>query len=263
MILILFVILWFLMILVGGERGGKSFSVLLINTAIGLISIILLNHNINGVLLLFVSCTLFCLITIFYQNGFQIKTLSSFAATTVIFLIISLCIYIFCKIGHISGFNEIQQYEEESTYIGSAVNVKLLMVFAIGLIWGELGAIIDTSISISSVQNEIASHNPDISSFSLVKSGMLVGKDILGTTINTLTFVALGESLMLCLYYVNFNYSLAELMNSKSFYQELAVVLFSCIGCVLIIPVTAVLFALFIKSHKLIQFFETRKSEVS
>lgn len=246
------------MVLTGGERGGKSFFVLLINTFIGIVSVILLGSNVNGVLILFVSCILFSVVTIFYQNGFQLKTLTSFAATTIISLFISLSIYVFCIGGHISGFNEIEQYEEGYNYIGSAVTIKILIVFAISIIWGALGAVIDTSISISSVQNEILLHNPDIATRDLFKSGMLVGKDILGTTINTLTFVALGESLMLCLYYINFHYSFAELMNSKSFFQELAIILFSCIGCVLIIPVTALLYACSARCKKIVSLFSNK-----
>lgn len=259
MILVLVLILWFLMLLIGGERGGKSFAVLILNTVIGLISVFLLGYNVNAPLVFCISCILFSIITIFYQNGYQLKTVASFFATAAVFLVISICIYIFCILGHITGFNEIQQYEESSAYIGSAVNVKMLLIFAIGIIWGELGAIIDTSISISSVQNEVAVNNPDSRTASIVRSGLMVGKDILGTTINTLTFVAIGEAIMLCLYYINYHYSVAELLNSKSFFQELAVILFSCIGCVLIIPVTAVIFPFLLKSEKIVDYFQKRE----
>ncbi len=55
-----------------------------------------------------------------------------------------------------------------------------------------IGAIVDTAISITSPMREIHQQNPDITRKDLFMSGIRIGRDILGTSSNTLFFAFFG-----------------------------------------------------------------------
>ena len=57
----------------------------------------------------------------------------------------------------------------------------------------------DIAISISSSINEIYDKNPDIERKILIKSGMEIGKDIMGTMANTLVFAYISGSIPMIL----------------------------------------------------------------
>ncbi len=240
----LITLLLILMLLIGGERGGKSFIALVINTVVAVVGILLVSHNVNAILVLVVTSFLFCMVTLVFQNGWNVKTIAALAATVFMLVVISIIIIVVCLRGHITGLNEIESRIDSTEYYSSAVNLNMLWILLLSMVWGELGAVTDTAISITSALHEIKEHNPRISRGRLFASGMLIGKDIIGTTVNTLVFVAIGESIMLLMLYFINNYSFAHIVNSKSFLQEISVVLFSCIGCILVIPVSAVAYCI-------------------
>lgn len=261
MIYILFFILLIFMLFIGGERGAKSFITLVCNIFIGTVSIFLLLVGVHPFIIIPVSSLLFCLLTIKFQNGLNSKTVSSFLA--VIFVCIFSCfiIYYFCIHAHIGGFNEIEMQEEEVFFLAAAVKFKMVNLLMVSLVWGQLGAIIDTSMAISSSLHEIHIHNPNYSTGRLIFEGMIIGKDILGTTINTLAFVFLGESLMLFIYYRTYVYSFETIINSSSFFQEIFSLLLSSIGCLMIIPLTSLIFSVICKHKKILNLIDRFSEE--
>ena len=246
MIIILIVILFLLMTIIGGERGSKSFFTLMINAFVGIVSLYLIALGVHPLPVMVGSSCLLCLFTIVYQNGCNKKTAACFLAVGAVIILTSILIYYICANGHITGFSEIELQEEDTPYLGSGVGFKMRYVLLTAMIWCQLGAIVDTSMAIASSLNEIHFHNPHFPMKQLYHEGMNIGKDILGTTINTLFFVSLGESLMLYLYYETYQYSLIRIINSSSFAQTMFPVLLPCIGCILIIPLTAIIFSLLV-----------------
>lgn len=243
MILILLLILFLLMAGIGGERGANSFLTLVLNALIGIASVYAIALGLHPLLVMIVSSFLFTVLTICYQNGKNKKTLASLLAVGCVVLLTSVFIYYICYRTHISGFTEIDIQQEDTPYLSSGVSYKMRDLLLTAMIWGQLGAIIDTSMAISSALNEMHVHNPEFTFHKLFQEGILIGKDILGTTINTLFFVSLGESIMLYLYYRSYQYSFFKMVNSPSFAQDMFPVLLPCIGCVMIIPLTALIFS--------------------
>lgn len=80
----------------------------------------------------------------------------------------------------------------------------------------------------------------------LYSSVINIGKDTLGTTMCTLLFAFLGEFMTLLIWFKKGNYSLGDILNAKTFASEFIKILFSAIGCILVIPITA-----YITSHEL------------
>ena len=258
MILKLTFVLFILMILIGGDRGVKSCVTLILNVVIGLASIYMVGLGVSPLLVMLVSSLLFCLLTIFYQNDYNIKTLASFLAVIAVVFLTSILIFYICYHAHIAGLNEIELQEEDVAYLCAAVSFHMRDVLIVAMIWCQLGAIIDTSIAVSSSLNEIHSHNPNFPIQRLFKEGVLIGKDILGTTLNTLYFVALGESIMLFIYYENYQYSIKKILNSSSFFHAIFPVLLPCIGCVIIIPLTAFIFSILVQNPKVFAHFQKK-----
>ena len=86
--------------------------------------------------------------------------------------------------------------------------------------------------------NEVYVNNPLMKRSELFRSGITIGKDILGTTANTLLFSFIGGYLSLLLYFRDLDYSVGEAINSKVFSSEILATLIIGFGSTLIIPIT-------------------------
>lgn len=111
-------------------------------------------------------------------------------------------------------------------------------ILASAMIIGALGASMDVSISIASSILEVKKANQLSSMKDLIKSGMNVGKDIMGTMTNTLLLAYTGSGIFLLLI-VYKNVSLTKLLNLDSVVTEITAALAGSIGLVLCIPITA------------------------
>ena len=98
---------------------------------------------------------------------------------------------------------------------------------------------------------EIYKSDETATKYSIFKSGMNVGKDILGTMTNTLLFSYIGGFMTLIIYFNELHYSLGDILNAKVFCAEVFESLCGGIGIILIIPITAFITAeiLFIKKN--------------
>ena len=68
-----------------------------------------------------------------------------------------------------------------------------------------------------------------------------IGREVIGTTVNTLLFAYVGESLLLFSYLKMQDYTLETLLNSKILFQNCVSMIFGAIACVVVMPVAAVL----------------------
>lgn len=150
----------------------------------------------------------------------------------------------------ISGYNEIQQYEEISMYLSANLEISMSGVFLSAVVLGLLGAIMDTAVAITTAVNEVYVNKPDMTGKQLFLSGLSVGKDILGTTVNTLFFAGLGESIMLAVLFMKNEDTFASILNSKALFQEMSGLLLGATGCLLIIPLSSLICAGFLTFSK-------------
>jgi uncharacterized membrane protein len=92
--------------------------------------------------------------------------------------------------------------------------------------------------------NELFNSNLQIARSSLLKSGMNIGKDILGTMTNTLLFALVSGFMMLLIWFNQVHYAIPDILNAKAFVSEVLQLLCSGIGIILIIPVSAFITAM-------------------
>ena len=82
-------------------------------------------------------------------------------------------------------------------YYNTNLHINMLQITVCMVLLSTLGAVLDTALSITSSLYEVILHKPDMSRREIYHSGLQIGKDIIGTTVNTLFFAYLGDSLLL------------------------------------------------------------------
>lgn len=135
---------------------------------------------------------------------------------------------------------------EESLYV-IRVNpnhpIDLRAIIFAAILIGAIGAIMDVSMSISAALAEFK-EKLEYTPFSLIiKSGMAIGRDIMGTMANTLILAYIGSSLSVVLLLVSYNSSVLELMNKEMIVVEILQALIGSFGILVTIPVTSLLCA--------------------
>lgn len=98
-------------------------------------------------------------------------------------------------------------------------------------------------MSIASSINEIHCVNPGLSFGRLVKSGLNIGRDMIGTMSNTLILAYTGGSISLMLLLLANNVPYLKYINLDAITTEIIRALTGSIGLFLAVPVTAVVSA--------------------
>lgn len=246
MTLVLLGILFILMILVGGNRGLDSF-LALIRTILALgLNIYLMAWGLPPVPTTFVISIFFVITVLYFQNGRNAKMHAAAISVILVLLFILITAGPVLWAAGISGYNEIEQYEEISMYLSADLEISMSAVSLSAVVLGLLGAVMDTAVAITTAVNEVYVNKPGMTGKQLFRSGLSVGRDILGTTVNTLFFAGLGESIMLAVLFMKNEDTFAAILNSKALFQEVSGLLLGAIGCLLIIPLSSLICAGFL-----------------
>ena len=108
-----------------------------------------------------------------------------------------------------------------------------------GVIVSALGAVMDVAMSISSAVQELTRVNPELTAKELLKSGMNIGRDMVGTMTNTLILAILGSGLTLIVYIYSLGLQPWQLLSSAYMSLEAISAVASSIGVMLAVPLTA------------------------
>ena len=144
-------------------------------------------------------------------------------------------------------------YLNENSYILSDLlgiqnlDVKAILYAMITI--GAMGAIMDVSMSITSSLNELKSKNHNITCIELIQSGFRIGKDILGTMMNTLILAYIGSSLTVVLVYASSHYPLLSLLNKEEIIFEFLQSLIGSICLLFTMPISTLIYA-FVFLHR-------------
>jgi uncharacterized membrane protein len=237
-LVLLAAILLILMILIGGNKGKRSFIAIFLNFGVIFFTIFIMTiPKADPIILTLIASTVISCINLFYINEVNNKTITAFISTIITVVILLFFILIVTESAMIQGFGaeEIEELSYFSLYIG----VDFVKIAASVIIMSTIGAITDTAIAISSPMREMFHHHPSISRKELFAFGISIGKDILGTSTNTLFFAFFGGYLALLIWFKDLHYTLGEIVNSKIFSAELITIFCAGIGVALIIPITA------------------------
>ena len=112
-----------------------------------------------------------------------------------------------------------------------------------GVIVSALGAVMDVAMSISSAIQELTRVNDGLTAKELMKSGMNIGRDMVGTMTNTLILAILGSGLTLVVYIYSLGLQPWQLLSSPYMSLEAISAVASSIGVMLAVPFTAAICA--------------------
>ena len=112
-------------------------------------------------------------------------------------------------------------------------------ILTAGVVIASLGAVMDVAMSLSSSISELKTVNPELTVGRLWKSGMRIGRDMVGTMTNTLILAFVGGSLVLVILLWSQGPSYMALLSSRYFSVELITGLSSSVGVILAVPLTA------------------------
>ena len=235
--IILIILLFLLMIYIDIKRGIKLFLSILFNFIILMIIFYLIAFGLNPIICSLIGCFIISYIILYYVNERNIKTESSLKSVIIVLIILSVLIFFVTKISRIAGFGY-ESYEEINMF-SYDVRIDFTNIAISMILISLIGATVDSSIAISSALYEVYDNNKNLSKKDLFLSGMNIGKDILCTTNNTLMFAFLGEFMTLLIWFYKGDYSFLEIVNAKTFVSEMIKILFSAVGCIIVIPITA------------------------
>ncbi len=135
------------------------------------------------------------------------------------------------------------------TVLNSERPVDLIAIIFASVSIGAVGAIMDVAMSVASALYELK-QKADIGSRELFKSGIAIGRDMMGTMANTLVLAYVGGSLSATVLTVLYNSSLLEVMNKERIAVELMQALIGSIGILFTIPFTCLICALLYKKNE-------------
>jgi uncharacterized membrane protein len=235
--LVLVIILFLLMIYIDKKRGIKLFLSIIFNFLILMIIFYLIALGINPIICSLIGCLIISYIILYFVNEKNNKTISSMKSIIIVLLILAILIYGITYISRIAGFGY-ESYEEINMF-SYDVHIDFSEIAVSMILISLIGATVDTAIAISSALFEVYDNNKNLSKKELFLSGMNIGRDVLCTTSNTLLFAFLGDFMTLIIWFSKGNYSFLDIVNAKTFVAEIIRILFSAIGCIIVIPVSA------------------------
>ena len=248
-IVILAIIFFVLVAWIGKLKGVKSIvSLLFTGTCVIFLMLPLMLNGMNPVLAATIIVFLSTFVTLGLVSGINKKTLAAIIGTLSGVLIATLIAYLFGNWSHLSGGT--MQDTEALLYVSetSKLQIKGLMLAAILI--ASLGAVMDVAMSISSSLFELISVNEQLTFKELVRSGMNVGTDMIGTMTNTLILALAGGSLTTMILIFTASISEKQLVNLDVLGTELIQGLSGSIGIVITVPITVVVTAYLCKMQK-------------
>lgn len=184
------------------------------------------------------------IITIYLVGGFNAKSSSAIIGTALSLIFAGGVSLITIYLAHLTGFAG-----EESMFLYSAhPELDFQGLLSASMIIATLGALMDTGVSIASAINEIYETDKTLKVKQLFKSGMNIGKDVIGTMSNTLILVYLGSALPLVL--LSDNIDLQKFFNLNQVATEVSSAVIGSIAILICVPLTAIISAYLIKNQK-------------
>lgn len=255
---LLIVVALFLLItvLVGGKVGAKS----LIGLALTIVCVfaILIPMLIGGaptIPMILALCAFVTVVEFVMLDGVNKKTICAILGTISGVVFAAIFSEIACAMLRIDGF---KMYDVEPT-IEALLQIKqgqsgmdtLILgdLLVGGILIAALGAVNDVAMSISSAMNELITVNPKLTRKDLFKSGMTIGRDMVGTMTNTLILALAGGELVMMIFLTSLEPSFQQLMSTSFLSVTVVQALASSAGVILAVPLS-VLIGMLLYGHR-------------
>ena len=180
-------------------------------------------------------------VSLIMMNGSNIKTYSAILGNVGGVAASGLLAFFMNGLLHVTGF--IDEDYALLLSMDSAAPIDLRAGIWGSIVIGSLGAIMDIAMTIASAMNEVAEHMGEKSFRKLLRSGMNIGVDSIGTMTNTLVLAYIGGALAMVLLLVAYNKNVLFLFNLEMIVVEVAQAVIGSMGILLAVPATALISA--------------------
>lgn len=236
-ILTLLIIFIVLLIGIGRMRGVKA--IISLGITIFAVLKIMLPAILNGwdpVFISVVICVAVIIISMLLLNGINKKTVAAVIGTSGGVVAAGIVALIFGSVARLSGLGE--EETQMLMYIPQKIVFNFRGLLFSGILISTMGATMDVGMSIASAMNEIKAVNPSIKPWELTKSGMNVGRDVIGTMTDTLILAYAGSSLPLMLLFMAYDTPLGQIVNWDMIASEILRAIAGSIGIIIAVPMT-------------------------
>jgi uncharacterized membrane protein len=186
-----------------------------------------------------VSAALIALVALYLTHGITEMITVALLGTMAALGLTALLAALFAHLAQFTGFAS-----EDAFYITIAsaeVDVKGLVLA--GIIIGSLGVLDDVTVTQVSAVWQLHEANPSYGARRLYSAGVVIGRDHIASTVNTLVLAYAGASLPLLLVYTQAGRSLGDVAAGELVAVEVVRTLVGSIGLVAAVPLTTALAA--------------------
>ena len=193
-------------------------------------------------------CGVTALVSMFFIGGLSRKTLCATLGTLAGVICAGIAASVFSCLTGVTGWNV---SDIESLMTLQQVNgIQVGGLLFSGLLISALGAEMDVAMSIASAMKEFCDQNPAISRIELMRAGMRVGRDMMGTNSNTLILAFAGSSISMLVLNYAYDLPFLQVINSNNIGIAVMQGLSGSFGIVLCVPATVVLAAYIYKYER-------------
>ena len=250
-VIYLLIFLFIMALILVGKLKGLMALISLIVTGLMIVFFMLpmMFQGYSPVLLAIITAMVVIFVSLILIGGLNRKSYSAIIGTTMGVLIAGVISLISGEIAHLTGITG--EASEQLVYIVSDFPINIKGIMFAGIIISSLGAVMDVGMSISSVIFEIHLKIPELNEKELFKSGMNVGKDIIGTMANTLILAFTGGALSIMILLIAYDMPYFRAINLNMVSTEIIQGLSGSIGLILTVPITSFISTLFIEKKRI------------
>lgn len=184
--------------------------------------------------------------TIFLVSGINIRSYSAILGTLCCSIITFIVSLIFKNLLKLNG-TELPM--AESLLYTGFTNIDLSGVLQGAVYLSCLGAILDLAVDIAASLEEITINKPTISNADLIKSGLTIGKTIVGSQTTTLLLAYMGSYITIMMVYMAQGTPILNILTTKAIASEILFTFVGCIGLVFVAPLTSFMY-LFLRNKR-------------
>lgn len=238
-----------LMWLVGGKKGFNSILALIFTfVAVIMMYIPMMYIGVSPFIAATITVVIITLVTFILIADFQMKSIGAMLGTIFGVIVSGLIALVFGHFGHVTGFNV--DDIENLIYVGQNSKLDISGMLFSGILIASLGAVMDVAMSVSTSLHEIKEQRPEIMAKEIFKSGINIGRDMIGTMSNTLILAYVGGSLGLVMIIYAYSYQMHQIMNMYSIAIEIMRGVAGTIGIILTVPITSLIMSVLLTREK-------------
>ncbi len=226
------------LLLFGGFTGLKALLTFLFTCALVwkvLIPLFLTGHD--PVWLSLAAVCVLCAVIIYSVAGVGRKGQTAFLGAFLGVLASCLMAKLFTELLHV---NAATMPRSQALFFAGYEFLDLTGLFIGALFLASSGAVMDLAMDVAAGMNELVLHKPGISRKELLKSGLAIGRAVVGTMTTTLLLAYTGGYLTLMMSFTAEGVQMLDFFNYPYVVPEIVKTMVGSMGLVLVAPLTAV-----------------------